>query len=243
MNKTYKLNIEKPCKKATWSEMKFSDKTKFCSLCSRKVFDFMNWTDEEIIDFLNSSDENICARLSYRQINRVISIKEKSKIIHWRKIVASIIILLSSTSIYAIEKNTETIERLNQQYNSVILNDKINYQKSFPKDSIKNTISGKLIEEISKNPIPNIIIEVKDTNIEVETDSLGNFEIIIPKSYSKKEIVLVVITGYGFEGKTERTIYKNELPITNLIIEKPEVLIGEVIYYKPKKWWQFWKKR
>lgn len=204
----------------------------------------MNWTDEEIINFLNSSDENICGRLSSKQINRIISIKEKSKIIHWKKIVASIVILLSSTNIYATEKNIETIEQLQQQYNSVTsIDKKVNYQNSFPKDSLKNIISGRLIEQDSKKPIPDTAIKIKDTNIKTETDSLGNFKIHIPKNYSKKEIVLVVIDGYGFEGQTERIVNKNELPITNLIIEKPEVLIGDVIYYKPKKWWQFWKKR
>lgn len=241
MKATYKLNIENPCKKKSWNEMNISDRSRFCSLCSKSVFDFMNWTDEEIINFLNKSDETICARLSYGQINRIISIKEKSKINNWQKIVASIL-LISSTNIYATNTNVEIIKNF-QQYNSETYKKQIDRPNLIENDTIKNKISGTLIEEDSKNPIPNVIVEIKGTDIKTETDSLGHFHLLLPKDYSRKEIVIFVNAEYGFEGQTERTIYINELPISNLIIEKPGVLIGEVIYYKPKKWWQFWKKR
>lgn len=238
METIYKLNIENPCQKKKWSDMTPSDKARFCSQCNKNVFDFVNWTDEEIIRFLNRQDEKICARLSYAQINRIIAVKEKSKIHNWHKIVAGIL-LVASVNVSAQEKHIETSQQF-QHYESEISHTKITVKN----DSIKNRITGKLVEEDSREPIPNVIVGIKGTVIIAKTDSLGNFEILVPENYPNNEITLILPNvGYGFEGETEKTVYKNELPITNLIIEKPSVQIGEIIYYKPKKWWQFWKRR
>jgi hypothetical protein len=216
-------------------------KGKFCSICTKNVFDFTIWTDEEIIFFLNHSDESVCARLNESQLNRILSLNQKSQIKHWHKIVASILILASSSNIYATENKTKQII---PQYPTSKQEDNIEKLSiNNPIDSIKNIIRGQLIERSSKEPIKNVFIEIDGTEIRSETDSLGFFQFLIPESFSKNEIVLVVNSEYGFEGKTKRTILKNELPVTNLIIEKRDVLIGEVIYYKPKKWWQFWKRR
>lgn len=241
MNETYKLNIENPCQKANWKEMTISDQARFCSLCDKNVFDFKNWTDEEIINFLNKSDDKICARLSLGQINRIMTIKEKSKVDHWNRIVASALLIVS-TNVYATEKNNKILG-FSQKYESRISSSNKVRDYAMVNDTIQNIISGTLVKEESRKPIPDIMIEVQNTDLKAKTDSLGNFKILIPENYVKNEIVLMVIAGYGFEGQTQKTIYKNELPITNLIIEKPDELIGEITYYKPKKWWQFWKKR
>ncbi|WP_034705644.1 peptidase associated/transthyretin-like domain-containing protein [Chryseobacterium luteum] len=241
MKTTYKLDIESPCKKMDWDEMRIADQAKFCSLCTKNVFDFINWTDEDIINFLNKTDDKICARLSHGQMDRIISIKEKPKINNWNKFIMSAL-LITTTNIYATEKNNVNI-RYDQLLRSKISykNDIIDYSVS--NDTIRNLISGTLIQKESKKPIPNVIIEVKDTDLKINTDSIGSFKFYLPENYTKSEIVLVVVANYGFEGQTQRTFYKNELPITNIIIEQPSMSIGEVIYYKPKKWWQFWKKR
>ncbi len=241
MKTNYKLNIENPCKKKNWAEMEVFDKSRFCSLCSKSVFDFKNWSDEQIINFLNKSEDTICARLSHQQMNRIISIKEKSKINNWQNIAASILLIYSTNS-YAAENNVHVVDSI-QQFNSEKQLNQFGELYSIPGDSIKNIISGTLIEEDSKKPIPNVVIEIKGTDLKTETDSLGHFTFIIPTDYSNEEIVLLVDTEYGFEGQTDRIIYKNELPVTNLLIEKPDVMIGEIIYFQPKKWWQFWKKK
>lgn len=241
MKANYKLNIENPCRKKNWDEMEVFDKTRFCSLCSKSVFDFKNWSDEQIINFLNKSEDTICARLSHQQMNRIISIKEKSKINNWQSIAASILLIYSTNS-YATESNFKVTDS-GQQYNSEKQLNQFSKLHSIPSDSIKNKIAGTLIEEDSKKPIPNVLIEIKGTDLKTETDSLGHFTFIIPTDHSNDEIVLLVDAEYGFEGQTERTVYKNELPMTSLIIEKPNVLIGEIIYFQPKKWWQFWKRK
>ena len=239
---TYKLNIENPCKKSSWNEMTISDKSRFCSLCDKKVFDFMNWTDEEVINFLNNSEDNICAKLSLQQINRIIKVKEKFKIYNWQKIAASIL-LVTSVNTFATNKQTELTEQFQLIESKYSFKSNSKISKIASNDTIKQIIKGKLIDEESQDPIQNIRIEIKGTQIKSVTDSLGIFEIIIPDNFTNNEIVLLVADSYGFEGPTEKIIFRNELPITNLIIEKPGVLIGEVIYYKPKKWWQFWKRR
>ena len=220
-----------------------SEKEKHCSICEKNVYDFATWTDEEIINFLNTSDESICAKLNYSQLNRIVSLNQKSSIKHWHKIVASLLVLISSSNVYATNKNIELTNQYQSQNKSKEKIEKTLKHNSFPNDSIKNKISGIVIEEDSIKPIQNITIQIKGTEIKTKTDSLGHFSFIIPENFPSNEITLQLVAGYGFEGKTEKTVYKNELPITNLIIAKPNVLIGEITYYKPKKWWQFWKRR
>lgn len=243
MKTTYKLTIEKPCHKGDWNLMTNSDKGKYCSICTKNVYDFATWTDEEIINFLNTSDESICAKLNYSQLNRIVSLNQKSSIKHWHKIVASLLVFISSSNVYATKKNIELTNQYQSQNKSKEEIEKTLKHNTFPTDSIKNKISGIVIEEDSIKPIKNITIEIKGTQIKTKTDSLGHFSFIIPENYANNEITLMLIAEYGFEGKTEKTVSKNELPLTNLIIVKPYVLLGEVIYYKPKKWWQFWKRR
>jgi hypothetical protein len=241
MKATYKVDIVNPCSKANWNEMAIDDHAGFCSLCTKNVSDLVNWTDEEIIKFLNKEDHKICARLSYEQMGRIISDYETPKINNWNEVVASAL-LMTSTNFHASEKNKSDIQ-YDQNYTS-----KTDFKKglthySTANDTIKNLISGTLIQKESGKPIPNANIEIKDSDINVNTDLFGTFTILIPENYTKPEIVLMVAEDYGFEGQTQRTLYKNQLPITNIIIEKPSASIGEVIFYKPKKWWQFWKKK
>lgn len=70
----------------------------------------------------------------------------------------------------------------------------------------------------------------------------GNFKLVIPDSLVTETICLV-ITYIGYE-KTELVIHKNSLPVVgNLLIAPMEqVLMGEVIVIKKKKWWQFRKR-
>ncbi|WP_196936514.1 hypothetical protein [Sphingobacterium hungaricum] len=217
------------------------EKGKSCSLCNRDVFDFLNWPDEAIIHFLNKSDGPTCGRLSREQINRIISIQDKSKINNRYKIVASIFLFLSSANLHASE-NPAVLTEYNRDYQSIHSFPKV-IKNKITNDSTQRMISGLLMEKDSKQPIKNVSIEIKGTPAKTQTDSLCYFELFLSENYSKNEIVLLVLDDYGFEGPTESTVYKNQLPMTDLFIEKPGFLIGEIMYSKQKKWWQFWKKR
>ena len=219
MKKTaYKLSIENPCHKKDWHTMKDVDKGKFCSVCSKNVMDFATWQDKEIIAYLNNTDASICGRLNHSQLNRIIAINKPSEIKYWHKLVASLVVLTTASNLDA-TNNIVNKPISQQQENSN--SKKLPYRTVAINDSIKNVIKGILIEESSNNPIANTEIVVKDTKLTTKTDALGNFEILIPQDYPHDNIVLLVIAGYGFEGQTEKTIAKADLPVTNLIIKKP----------------------
>ena len=240
MNTAYKFKIENPCHKKNWSLMTFSDKGKFCSICTKNVYDFAVLIDEEIIKLLNTSNEPICGKLNYSQLHRVVSINQKSDIKYWNTIVTSLLVLISSSTIYANEKN---LVSTNQYQSKTKFSEEIKKLVIIPNDSIKSKIAGVLIEKGSKKPIPNITLGIKGTVMKTVTDSFGNFEFLIPDNFPSNDITIMLIAEHGFEGKTEITVFKNELPIKNLAIEKPDIIIGEVTFYKAKKWWQFWKRR
>lgn len=243
MKKKYQLRIENPCQKKGWEEMEAGVRGNYCSICTKNVFDFAMWTDHEIITLISNADEAICARLNTAQVNRIMSIQEKPTLSYWPKVAASLLLLTSFSTVHA----TAVILEKPAQYQA--LKKITNQLQKLPEkdlalnDTTKNTISGKLIRRNDKTPIPGIPIQIKGTELKTATDSLGQFELTIPENFRQNEIVLLVIASYGFEGKTQKIVYKSELPIKNLIIEKGDVLIGEVSFSvkKKKKWWQFWK--
>lgn len=102
-------------------------------------------------------------------------------------------------------------------------------------DTINSAISGRLITDDSKIPIPYVTILVEGTDLKTETDSLGNFNVTIPKSYKKKQIILVIVAGYGSDFPIQRISLKNQLPINNLIIEKTNPIINAGNYCRPKE--------
>lgn len=214
------------------------ERGKFCSICSKNVTDFTKMKDDEIINFLNKSNESICARLNQSQMNRFLSIEKTDKIKHWNKIAATIALMTISTANYS---NTNEDENFKTELNfNVLLDTKesiIAQTKS--NDSILKIIKGKVVEDGWDYPIKTSVI-IKGTKIKTETDSLGNFEIVIPKNYKKSEITLI-IKSTGLEDDTEITLQSSELPKYDLIITKNPMMIGEVIIIKRKRWWQFWK--
>lgn len=64
-----KITIPKLCHE-NWDAMSPDEKGKFCTVCSKKVTDFRNDSDEEIISFLESSVDNICGTFSENQLGR-----------------------------------------------------------------------------------------------------------------------------------------------------------------------------
>jgi hypothetical protein len=102
---------------------------------------------------------------------------------------------------------------------------------------LKNVVQGLVIDISTKEPISFSTIYIKDTKIGTMTDLDGKFRFVIPDSLITEKIYLVV-ASIGYK-KTEIVINKNELPINkNLAISPSEMLLGDVIIVKKKKWWQ-----
>ncbi|WP_337085167.1 hypothetical protein [Elizabethkingia anophelis] len=239
--KNYILTIENPCQKANWATMNSTETGKFCSLCEKNVVDFSVLTDAEIIITIQNPQRDICAKLSLSQSNRVLGEVPKNNFRISKTLSALLIIGTTET---AFSQSTE----INQPPTVVVSNNhKTNEipklsDKSQPSDSLKNVISGKIIEEYTNELVTETPVYIKNTQIVAMTDSLGNFKMQLPDNFTADTIVLVVDRN-GWESNTETIVYRKDLPISNLTIIKKGVMVGEYTIKIKRKWWQFWRKK
>lgn len=63
-----KLTVPNPCHE-NWEEMTSDQKGKFCSVCSKTVTDFTNYSDEELVMSFKS-DKKVCGRFTDHQLGR-----------------------------------------------------------------------------------------------------------------------------------------------------------------------------
>jgi len=235
-----KISIANPCQKIEWSKMSNIERGKFCTLCSKKVIDFSALSDEEVIFHLTKSKKTICARLNNSQMNRVLSKSNQKRNVFWDKIMASLIVISFSSNI---SLSNSKVNNLGNE----ILHHKDYYNKSTIKsnlitsqDSIKNIIKGVVLEKDINEPFFTTVF-IKNTDISVETDSLGCFQIILPDDFNK-DIFTLVVPAIGLENDTEIELKLSDLPFLNMVITKEPMAIGQLIIERKKRWWQFWKK-
>jgi hypothetical protein len=239
MKKEYAINIENPCQKVQWAKMTETMSGKFCSLCASNVVDFEKLTDAEIIKLVESYKGKICGRLTPQQMNRLMTIQERRTAFKYHKILAGLLILGTTESSFALT-NTLVKPEIVAVSNDRRSEDKRSFSNGLNKtDSLKTTISGKLID-YEDNAVIHESVKIKGTKISAQTDSLGNFTIELPENLIADTIVLVT-RGHGWEGDLETMLFKKDLPITNLVIKKENPIVGEITYKVKRKWWQFWK--
>lgn len=64
-----KITIPKPCHE-NWEMMAHEEKGRFCSVCSKTVYDFTALSDQELINAFPDQEENVCGRFNEFQLNR-----------------------------------------------------------------------------------------------------------------------------------------------------------------------------
>lgn len=242
MKRDYFLSIENPCEKILWKSMEKSDSGKFCDLCSKNVVDFSVLSDSEIIKIIENLSRDICAKMSASQSNRLLINPSERKRFHLSKTITALLLVGSANGTLASELNTTKPNQIVvlDSFNSV---NKITQKNLIVEtDSLKKIISGIIINENTDKTLEHEYISIEGTNIGVATDTLGNFTINIPDDFMADEIVLV-LKASSWESDTRLTVYRKDLPITNLIIKKESPIVGEYIIQIKRKWWQFWKKK
>ncbi|MCF3107735.1 carboxypeptidase-like regulatory domain-containing protein [Niabella sp. CC-SYL272] len=245
----YQLAIDNPCFNNTWASMPKEEKGRHCAVCIKTVVDFADWNEEAIISYLNQKNEPVCGRLTHRQLNRIIENKKTTtNPIFYR--IGGLFLLLAAAG-HASAGTEKTIcpgqvisydidTGMSACNNSTISNRRRSAVAQT--DSSTNIIAGVVIEAYTEKPVPSATVYVKGTRTKTETDSLGNFEIVLPDNYPEQEIMLVVKAN-GWESDTEITVSRGALPVKDLVIKKKAVVVGEIqiVRYRKKQWWQFWK--
>ncbi|AZA84241.1 hypothetical protein C1637_05190 [Chryseobacterium lactis] len=73
-----KITIPKPCHE-NWGNMTIDEQGKFCAVCSKTIYDFTNFSDEELVNSLGQA-ENICGRFRNDQLGRNLNFSLTGKI-------------------------------------------------------------------------------------------------------------------------------------------------------------------
>jgi uncharacterized protein YbaA (DUF1428 family) len=177
LSKKVNISIPKPCHE-NWEAMTPEDKGRFCSVCTKTVFDFTKASDKEIIEHLNK-DATTCGRFISSQLNRDLIVpKEKSP--YWIFASATLFSFLGIGS-------QSTYSQVRQD---TIQTDK----KDLNQDSIKTeknpfTITGVVSDELG--PIAGVNVVVKGTIRGTTTDFDGKFAI----KANEKEVLIFTYTG------------------------------------------------
>ena len=177
MSNKINISIPKPCHE-NWEAMTLEDKGRFCSICTKTVFDFTKASDKEIIEHLNK-DKNTCGRFVSSQLNRDLIVQnEKSS--YWIIATATLFSFLGIGS--------------QATYSQVKLDTIQTDKKNLNQDSIKTeknpfTITGVVSDELG--PIAGVNIVVKGTIRGTTTDFDGKFAI----KANEKEVLIFTYTG------------------------------------------------
>ena len=207
MSNKINISIPKPCHE-NWEAMTPEDKGRFCSVCTKTVFDFTKASDKEIIEHLNK-DATTCGRFVSSQLNRDLIIpKEKSS--YWIIATATLFSFLGIGSQSAYSQVKQDTIQTDKKLNKNIINTTNN----------PITITGIVSDDLG--PIAGVNVVVKGTTRGTTTNFDGNFAI----KANEKEVLIFSYTGK----KTIELIISNK---SEYLISMPDdviLLAGEVIY-------------
>lgn len=227
-----------------------SEGGKFCQQCTKTVYDFTLFSDEELIKRIQEGSGNMCGRFNASQLDRPILREEPSGRSVLKRFFAGLLLLglgkaasaneniVRQEQVVSVDWNFKTQKNPEQQGNEVTIS-----------DSSKLTISGVVIDSVLQEPLIGVTIELKSATTDgytlffTYTDISGRFYFEIPDSLRSESIILS--TSYvGYE-KKQIIINLKSLKKSSISIELVEhvscFFVGEIVVDKPKKWWQFWK--
>jgi len=215
LSKKVNISIPKPCHE-NWEAMTPEDKGRFCSVCTKTVFDFTKASDKEIIEHLNK-DSTTCGRFVSSQLNRdLITSKEKSS--YWILATATVFSFLgigSQTAYSQVKQDTIQTDKKNLNQDSI--------------KTVKNpiTITGIVSDDLGPMYGANIVI--KESTIGTSTDFDGKYSIKV------NEGDILTFSYLGF--KTIEIIVDSKKTIINVKMQEDydSVTVGVIVMGGIKK--------
>lgn len=168
MKKAITIRIPEPCHE-DWNQMTPTDKGKFCSVCTKEVFDFTKVTDEELVKRVNNN-EKICGRFKSSQLNREMKLERKSGF-SLAPMAASFLLpftLFASSNKGDTKKNTT----FPKEYKSL----HIGSLHKVEENKLQITTTGKIVDE-NGNLISNVAVSVKNTVLMELSGLKGDYRI------------------------------------------------------------------
>lgn len=226
MKNSLKLAIPKPCEKQEWSSEFFSNKEQLCLLCSEKVFDVTNLSDNELHKLVNQKDRPKCMKFKQSQLNRPLLVSSNQ--FNYKQISNAFYGLLVAGLVVSC-----SVQKLPQK--SIADYEQLFQTDPFFSDTLKYVIRGIIIDEETKKPTSKCFVKLDFNGYGVWNDEFGRFKLNIPE-YFVKDTLHISITGNDAKNDyfQEITILKSELPLNKVIsIEPMEIIV--VGYYEVEK--------
>ncbi len=165
MKKSIIISIPEPCHE-DWAKMTATEKGKFCSVCTKEVFDLTSKTDEELVKILTES-KDACGRVKKSQLNREVKMERKSGQ-SFAPLAASMLLPLT---LFSNNPKSENKSLLDKPMFSMGIG---RFSNTLNRMYIKTT---GLVRDENGNPLQNVEITSNETETRAWTNKKGEYEI------------------------------------------------------------------
>lgn len=216
-----KITIAKPCTQ-NWAEMEKEADFGFCTVCSKNVMDFTNFSNAEIISVLTQASASVCGRLSVMQLNQLnhyLIVKPANR--NWMKYLG---VLAIGAAIFA-QDASAAIPHVATEIS--IGTD----QKNGEKPLLVNKIAGRILGP-NKKPVAGIRLVILNTSYYATTDQNGQYEILLKNNLNIKNNKLSVQSA---RYSANMIINYTKVQQNDILLKEEPMIMGEILIPTPKK--------
>jgi hypothetical protein len=229
----YSLQITKPCNES-WFGMTEQANGRFCASCSKTVVDLSSFSDAELIKFFQNKTDRVCGRLKQDQVNRTLILPSERQRPGLSKILAGLLFIAGGDSLHS-ENNYEKVVSFPVTNSDSSPKTSLTEQITNSIDSAKIIIKGIVVDEKSGEPVPFVIITIKETGANISTNEDGKFKIKLPDDF-KGDHVTLTLNYIGYERKEfvmNKKSFSSNIKIK--LFPADDVLLGDTIIIEKKE--------
>ena len=216
-----KITIAKPCTQ-NWAEMEKEADFGFCTVCSKNVIDFTNYSNAEIISVLTQASASVCGRLTVAQLNQL---NYYSLVIpanrNWIKYLG---VLAIGAAIFT-QDASAAIPRVATEISIGT------GEKRAEKLLVVNKITGRILDP-NKKPVAGIRLVILNTPYYSTTDQNGQYEILLKNNLNiKNNKISVQSARYS----AILIINYTKVKQNDIMLKDEPMIMGEIVIPTPKK--------
>lgn len=186
----------------------WDERTKFCQLCTKKIHDFENASEQEIKEIMKGHDA-VCAKIPVSKMQETLT--------PFQKVLLAMVICFSGT-----------LFKVDLAYGQEVKPIQIINEKDSPW-----TIFGSVRDSLSQEGLIGAVVLIEGTKERVVCDIEGNFKLLIP---SGKEKVILKVSFVGFESK--RILVENNskdkiVEIDDVLLGGEPIFLGVIMTIDP----------
>jgi hypothetical protein len=236
------LRIASPCHES-WAAMTPTSTGRHCAACQKTVVDFSQKTDAEILAFFEQAGTGkTCGRFRAEQVARPSGLAWASPgPARWQGWLASLLVAALATQscqpvlVGEVQPKVAALAPAATAADSIAV-----VADSATVEIIQaRTISGQVYDVATHQPVGQVSVRLKDTDLTTTTDATGHFLIQLPEELATPFSIVLRLTASGYPptqllaADTEQLSTKG-LAIAQLSYPIPEMILGDVEVLQPK---------